>query len=88
MHLSRFGVTRQFNMGDYQALEGDYAPHAADVQRVAHQSASERRRPRALRRTGQIARDRDPVDSTLASPYNLRPLEFGVDFVVHSCTNI
>jgi len=26
------------------------------------------------------------VDSTLASPYNLRPIEFGVDIVVHSAT--
>jgi cystathionine gamma-synthase len=26
------------------------------------------------------------IDATLATPYNLRPLEFGVDYVVHSCT--
>lgn len=26
------------------------------------------------------------IDSTLASPYNLRPMEFGVDIVVHSAT--
>jgi cystathionine gamma-synthase len=26
------------------------------------------------------------VDATLASPYNLRPLEMGVDFVMHSAT--
>jgi methionine gamma-lyase len=26
------------------------------------------------------------IDSTLASPYNLRPLEFGADIVVHSAT--
>lgn len=26
------------------------------------------------------------IDSTLASPYNLRPIEFGVDVVVHSAT--
>jgi cystathionine gamma-synthase len=26
------------------------------------------------------------IDSTLATPYNLRPLEAGVDYVLHSCT--
>jgi len=26
------------------------------------------------------------IDSTLATPYNLRPLEFGVDYVLHSLT--
>jgi cystathionine gamma-synthase len=26
------------------------------------------------------------IDATLATPYNLRPIEFGVDFVLHSAT--
>ncbi len=26
------------------------------------------------------------VDATLATPYNCRPLDFGLDYVVHSCT--
>lgn len=26
------------------------------------------------------------IDATLATPYNLRPLEWGVDYVLHSCT--
>ena len=26
------------------------------------------------------------VDATLATPYNIRPLEFGIDYVLHSCT--
>jgi cystathionine gamma-synthase len=26
------------------------------------------------------------IDATLATPYNVRPLEYGVDYVVHSCT--
>jgi cystathionine gamma-synthase len=26
------------------------------------------------------------IDSTLATPYNLRPLEAGIDYVIHSCT--
>jgi cystathionine gamma-synthase len=26
------------------------------------------------------------IDATLATPYNVRPLEHGIDYVVHSCT--
>ena len=26
------------------------------------------------------------IDATLATPYNLRPIEYGVDFVLHSAT--
>jgi len=26
------------------------------------------------------------IDSTLSSPYNQRPIEFGIDLVIHSCT--
>jgi len=26
------------------------------------------------------------IDATLATPYNVRPLEYGVDYVLHSCT--
>ena len=26
------------------------------------------------------------IDATLATPYNVRPLEFGIDYVLHSCT--
>jgi cystathionine gamma-synthase len=26
------------------------------------------------------------IDATLATPYNVRPLEYGIDYVVHSCT--
>lgn len=26
------------------------------------------------------------IDATLATPYNVRPIEYGVDFVLHSCT--
>ena len=26
------------------------------------------------------------VDATLATPYNVRPIEYGIDYVLHSCT--
>ncbi|MEM3579100.1 MAG: aminotransferase class I/II-fold pyridoxal phosphate-dependent enzyme [Candidatus Bathyarchaeia archaeon] len=42
-----------------------------------------------LRKLAAIAKKRElttVVDSTLASPYNLQPLKFGIDVVVHSAT--
>ncbi|MGQ9624250.1 MAG: trans-sulfuration enzyme family protein [Candidatus Bathycorpusculaceae bacterium] len=42
-----------------------------------------------LRKIAALAKKKEAttvVDSTLASPYNLRPIEFGVDIVVHSAT--
>jgi cystathionine gamma-synthase len=42
-----------------------------------------------LERLGRIAKKHNVltlVDSTFATPMNQRPLEFGVDLVIHSCT--
>jgi cystathionine gamma-synthase len=42
-----------------------------------------------LERFAQIGRRRGVetlIDATLATPYNLRPIEAGVDYVLHSCT--
>lgn len=42
-----------------------------------------------LERFAQIGRRRGVptlIDATLATPYNVRPLEYGIDFVLHSCT--
>jgi cystathionine beta-lyase/cystathionine gamma-synthase len=42
-----------------------------------------------LRKISALAKENKAttiVDSTLASPFNLRPIEFGVDIVVHSAT--
>jgi len=37
----------------------------------------------------KVARDRKiltVIDATLATPYNIRPIELGVDVVIHSAT--
>jgi cystathionine gamma-synthase len=87
-HLSRFGVSvRQVPACDYDALaeaitdrtrmlisESPTNPHLSvvDIDRFAE-----------IGRRHGIA---TLIDSTLATPYNLRPLDAGVDYVLHSAT--
>jgi cystathionine gamma-synthase len=87
--LSRFGIeTTVVQVGDYEALEAAIIPRktrfiisesptnpylrVADVERIA-----------ALGRKHKV---RTLIDSTFATPINQRPLEWGIDFVVHSAT--
>lgn len=87
--LKRFGIdTTVVQMGDYEALEAAIIPkrtrfiisesptnpylRVADLERIA-----------AL---GHKYRVRTLIDSTFATPVNQRPLEWGIDFVVHSAT--
>lgn len=87
--LKRLGVeTTVVQMGDYDALEEAIVPkktrflisesptnpylRIADVDRIAQIG----RRNRVL----------TMIDSTFATPINQRPLEWGIDFVVHSAT--
>lgn len=85
-YLPTLGITTSFvNFTDLDAVEAAIRPgtrvlylespgnpgmHIVDLEAVA-----------------QMARDRDLVtiiDNTLATPYNQRPLELGIDLVVHS----
>ncbi len=87
--LKRFGIeTTVVPMGDYDALEAAIVPkrtrfiisesptnpylRVADLERIA--------------RIGRKYRVRTLIDSTFATPINQRPLEWGIDFVVHSAT--
>lgn len=87
--LKRFGIeTTVVPMGDYAAMEAAIIPkktrfiisesptnpylRVADVERIAH--------------LGRKHRVRTLIDSTFATPVNQRPLEWGIDFVVHSAT--
>lgn len=87
--LARFGIeTTVVPMGDYEALEAAIIPkktrfiisesptnpylRIADVERVAE--------------LGRKYKVRTLIDSTFATPINQRPLEWGIDFVVHSAT--
>lgn len=87
--LKRLGIsTTVVPMGDYEALEAAIIPkktrfiisesptnpylRVADLERIA-----------ALGRKYKV---RTMIDSTFATPVNQRPLDFGIDFVVHSAT--
>jgi cystathionine gamma-synthase len=87
--LKRFGIeTTVVHMGDYEALEAAIIPkktrfiisesptnpylRIADLERIA--------------RLGNQYRVLTMIDSTFATPINQRPLEWGVDFVIHSAT--
>ena len=87
-HLSRFGVvTHQVRTGDFDAMaaainektrllvsESPTNPHLSviDLEQFAE-----------LGRRYEID---TMIDATLATPFNLQPLSFGIDFVVHSAT--
>lgn len=87
--LKRLGIeATQVPMGDYEALEGAIRPNTrvlisesptnpylrvADLERIA---AIGRRHPRV----------KTIIDATFATPVNQRPLDYGIDLVVHSAT--
>jgi cystathionine gamma-synthase len=88
-YLKRFGIeTTVVPMGDYDALESAIIPRktrfiisesptnpylrVADLQRLAD--------------LGHRYRVRTVIDSTFATPVNQRPIEWGIDYVVHSAT--
>ncbi|TWT36294.1 Methionine gamma-lyase [Posidoniimonas corsicana] len=87
-HLSRFGVvTHEVKTGDYQALEATITPRTrllvSESPTNPHQSCVD------LERFAEIGRQHEVetmIDATLATPYNLRPIEAGVDYVLHSAT--
>jgi cystathionine gamma-synthase len=87
-HLSRFGVvTHQVKTGDMQAMEAAINantkmivsesptnPHLSVIDLEAFVSIGKRHNVETL------------IDATLATPFNTRPIEWGVDYVWHSAT--
>ena len=87
-HLSRFGVvTRQVKTGDFEAME--QAINSKTKMLVSesptnpHLTAVDLEKFVAIGRKHQVE---TLIDATLATPYNLRPIEYGVDLVLHSAT--
>ncbi len=87
--LKKFGIeTSIVPMGDYDALEAAIIPkktrfiftetptnpylRVADLERIAE--------------LGKKNRAMTLIDTTFATPVNLRPIEYGIDFVMHSAT--
>lgn len=86
--LSRFGIsTRLVPACDYAALEAAISPATriilGEIPTNPHLSVLDLERIAALGRKHGIE---TAIDATLATPYNIRPLEFGIDYVLHSCT--
>ena len=87
-HLARFGVvTRQVKTCDYAAMaaaindktrllvsESPTNPHLSVVDLERFVELGKRHNIETL------------IDATLATPYNVQPLEYGVDYVLHSAT--
>jgi cystathionine gamma-synthase len=86
--LRRFNVdSTQVPVGDYAALEAAIRPETRLI--ISESPTNPYLRVADLERLVRIAR-RDRVktiiDATFATPYNVRPLEYGIDLVIHSGT--
>ena len=87
-HLARFGVvTHQVEACNYAAMEAAINSKTrlliSESPTNPHLSCVDLEQFAAL---GQRHQVETLIDATLATPYNLRPLEFGVDYVLHSAT--
>ncbi len=87
-HLSRFGVvTRQVKTCDYEATEAAITDKTRLI--VSESPTNPHLSIVDLERFVDIGRRHGVetiIDATLATPYNLRPVEAGVDYVLHSAT--
>ncbi|MEM9413051.1 MAG: aminotransferase class I/II-fold pyridoxal phosphate-dependent enzyme, partial [Planctomycetota bacterium] len=87
-HLSRFGVkTVTVATGDYDAMEN--AINSNTKLLISESPTNPHLSIVDLQRFVEIGRKHDVetlIDATLATPYNVRPIDFGVDYVLHSAT--
>ncbi|TET48895.1 MAG: aminotransferase class I/II-fold pyridoxal phosphate-dependent enzyme [Anaerolineales bacterium] len=87
-YLKRYGVdATKVPMGDYDALEQAIQPNTRLI--ISESPTNPYLRVVDLPRVVEIAQARGVrtiIDSTFATPINVRPLELGVDLVLHSCT--
>ena len=86
--LARFGIrTRFVRINDFQQLAAAITPATklllSESPTNPHLSVVDVARFAEVGRQHGIA---TAIDATLATPCNIRPLEFGVDYVLHSCT--
>lgn len=87
-HLSRFGVvTHQVEACNYEAMEAAINSRTrllvSESPTNPHLSVVDLEKFAALGRKHQVD---TLIDATLATPYNVRPIEYGVDYVLHSAT--
>ena len=87
-HLARFGVvTHQVETGDFQAMEKAITPRTkmlvSESPTNPHLTCIDLEQFVALGKAHEVE---TLIDATLATPLNLRPIEYGVDYVLHSAT--
>jgi cystathionine gamma-synthase len=87
-HLSRYGVvTHQVKTGDYAAMEAAITPRTkmliSESPTNPHLSVVDLEKFAAIGRRHHVE---TLIDATLATPYNVQPLRYGVDYVLHSAT--
>lgn len=87
-YLLRFGVQcTVVPFGDYEALDAAVRPNTRFI--FSESPTNPYLNIFDLDRLREIAREHNVltlIDSTFSTPVNQRPLEFGVDLVLHSCT--
>ncbi|MBD3321606.1 MAG: aminotransferase class I/II-fold pyridoxal phosphate-dependent enzyme [Chitinivibrionales bacterium] len=87
-YLARFGVEcTVVPFGDYALLEHSIQKNTRFI--ISESPTNPYLNIFDLEKLKKIARKRDVltiIDSTFATPYNQRPIDFGVDLVMQSCT--
>ncbi len=87
-HMSRFGVvTHQVEACNYQAMEAAITPRTKLL--VSESPTNPHLSIVDLQRFSDLGRRHGVetlIDATLATPYNVQPLRYGVDYVLHSAT--
>ena len=87
-HLSRFGiVTHQVKTGDFEAMAAAINSRTklliSESPTNPHLSVIDLEQFVALGKEHEVE---TLIDATLATPYNIRPIEYGVNYVWHSAT--
>lgn len=87
-HLSRFGVkTHQVKTGDFNAMEA--AINANTKMLISESPTNPHLTSIDIEQFVSLGKAHEVetlIDATLATPFNIRPIELGVDYVLHSAT--
>ncbi len=87
-HLARFGVvTHQVKTGDYAAMEAAINPRTKML--VSESPTNPHLTCIDIERFVELGKKHNVetlIDATLATPFNIKPIDYGVDYVWHSAT--
>ena len=87
-HMSRFGVkTIEVKTGDYDAMQDAISEKTRLL--VSESPTNPHLSVIDLERFAEIGRANNIdtlIDATLGTPFNIRPIEYGIDYVMHSAT--